>query len=83
MPDDLETIAKEVREFSEKYTHVITSGGIGPTHDDLTFQGILSGYCLDSKTPCQGNSREYREYGDLYIHLAHLFSSIKADPALL
>jgi len=29
-----------VEEFSKKYTHVITSGGIGPTHDDLTFEGV-------------------------------------------
>lgn len=40
--DDLEEIAKEVSEFSSKYTHVITSGGIGPTHDDKTFEGTES-----------------------------------------
>lgn len=40
--DDLEVIAKEVSEFSSKYTHVITSGGIGPTHDDKTFEGTES-----------------------------------------
>ena len=39
IPDDLDTIAKEVADFSQKYTYVITSGGVGPTHDDLTFEG--------------------------------------------
>ena len=39
IPDNLEVIAAEVAEFSQRYTHVITSGGIGPTHDDLTFEG--------------------------------------------
>ena len=39
IPDDIEAIANEVSSFSSKYTHVITAGGIGPTHDDLTFQG--------------------------------------------
>ena len=41
IPDDLDTIAAEVAEFSKRYTYVITSGGVGPTHDDLTFQGKL------------------------------------------
>ena len=41
IPDDVETIAKEVAQFSEQYTYVLTSGGIGPTHDDITFEGWL------------------------------------------
>uniref|UniRef100_A0A171A6Z3 Fad synthase-like protein isoform x3 n=1 Tax=Triatoma infestans TaxID=30076 RepID=A0A171A6Z3_TRIIF len=40
IPDDIEIIAKEVAEFSIKYDQVITSGGIGPTHDDVTYEGI-------------------------------------------
>lgn len=40
VPDDIDTIANEVLEFSSKYTFVITSGGIGPTHDDLTFESV-------------------------------------------
>jgi FAD synthetase len=39
IPDDLELIASEVKAFASTYQHVITSGGIGPTHDDLTFEG--------------------------------------------
>lgn len=40
IPDDIEIIAKEVAEFSIKYDQVITSGGIGPTHDDVTYEGV-------------------------------------------
>ncbi|XP_064600367.1 FAD synthase-like isoform X2 [Liolophura sinensis] len=42
--DDLETISDEIVKFSQQYTHVITSGGIGPTHDDLTFEGLSQAF---------------------------------------
>lgn len=40
IPDKQEVIAKEVALLSPQYTHLITSGGIGPTHDDVTFESI-------------------------------------------
>ena len=45
--DDLEEIAREVAQFSQWYNHVITSGGVGPTHDDMTFEGMDKG-CFKS-----------------------------------
>ncbi|XP_048882578.1 FAD synthase isoform X1 [Brienomyrus brachyistius] len=40
VPDQQEIIAKEVAALSPHFTHLITSGGIGPTHDDVTFEGV-------------------------------------------
>ena len=40
VPDERERIAAEVRELSASHAHVFTSGGIGPTHDDVTIAGI-------------------------------------------
>lgn len=40
IPDVIETIAAEVKMMSQTYDFVFTSGGIGPTHDDMTIDGI-------------------------------------------
>ncbi|MBZ0236540.1 MAG: competence/damage-inducible protein A [Deltaproteobacteria bacterium] len=44
IPDDLDDIADTVVRFSGKFTYVFTSGGVGPTHDDLTMAGIARGF---------------------------------------
>jgi len=43
IPDDLEEIAAAVREMHPRYDVLFTSGGVGPTHDDITIAGIALG----------------------------------------
>ena len=40
VPDDVELIAEEVGRQSRSYDVVFTSGGVGPTHDDVTIEGV-------------------------------------------
>ena len=44
VPDDQAAIVAAVRALSERYTHVFTSGGIGPTHDDITADAIAAAF---------------------------------------
>src|SRR5215216_7585552 len=40
IPDDVEVIASAVRECADGFDYVFTSGGVGPTHDDVTIEAI-------------------------------------------
>lgn len=44
IPDVTELIAASVRAASATFDHVFTSGGIGPTHDDLTIPAIAAAF---------------------------------------
>ncbi|MEP7119868.1 MAG: molybdopterin-binding protein, partial [Byssovorax sp.] len=42
--DEIDVIAHEVSELSSTHDVVFTSGGVGPTHDDLTIQGVAQAF---------------------------------------
>ena len=42
--DELEPISRAASELSERNDYVFTSGGVGPTHDDLTLDGLAAAF---------------------------------------
>jgi len=45
--DDIAEIAAAVRDCSSRFDYIFTSGGIGPTHDDVTIVGIAKAFDRD------------------------------------
>ena len=43
IPDVEEIIIDTVNKLRKKFNYVFTTGGIGPTHDDITAESIWSG----------------------------------------
>lgn len=42
VPDEIDEIVEVVRDFTKRYEAVFTSGGVGPTHDDVTIAGVAA-----------------------------------------
>ena len=40
VPDDVKAIAEALNWIKDKYDYILTSGGIGSTHDDVTMAGV-------------------------------------------
>ena len=44
IPDDEETIIRTVNQYRSQFTYVFTTGGIGPTHDDITSASVARAF---------------------------------------
>ena len=40
IPDDEVEIIKAIQDLKDKYNYIFTTGGIGPTHDDITAESV-------------------------------------------
>lgn len=47
IPDDEDVIVEAARRLTDKYDLVVSSGGIGPTPDDITYQSMAKAFSQD------------------------------------
>lgn len=47
VPDICEEIVTALNAMRARYTYVFTTGGIGPTHDDITFESVAAAFGVD------------------------------------
>jgi molybdenum cofactor synthesis domain-containing protein len=64
IPDEVELIAQEVRAMSGAFDWIFTSGGIGPTHDDLTMEGVSRAFGIPLEVNESIASRIERALGE-------------------
>jgi len=63
IPDDIPIIAKTILEsLSREPMYLFISGGLGPTHDDVTFEGIARALNVSIKCTLNLKYRSIRLY---------------------
>jgi len=65
--DDTNTIIQTVRTLSASYDYVFTSGGIGPTHDDITTEAVAAAFDVPVIRHPEAMARLTRHYKDTDI----------------
>ena len=60
--DDENDIVEAVNALRSRYDNVFTSGGIGPTHDDITAESVSTAFGL----PCEHDAEALRIMGAVY-----------------
>lgn len=63
--DDIDTISATVRRLSKEHDLVFTSGGIGPTLDDLTYAGVAKAFGL----PLEEHKETLRMMREIQPHM--------------
>lgn len=64
IPDIEDTIVATINEVRRKFDYVFTTGGIGPTHDDITADSIAKAFGVGIAEHPEAIERMGRHYGD-------------------
>jgi molybdenum cofactor synthesis domain-containing protein len=71
VPDEVPVIRREVEELSRTTDVVFTSGGVGPTHDDVTIEAVAQAFGVDTVIDPLLEGLLRRNYGEP-LSAAHL-----------
>ena len=64
IPDTEATIVATINEVRARFDYVFTTGGIGPTHDDITADCIAKAFAVGISEHPEAVARMSRHYGD-------------------
>lgn len=83
VPDIEETIIAAVNELRARYDYVFTSGGIGPTHDDITADCIAKAFGVSIDVQAEARRRLEAHYEAGMLNAARLRMARIPDTATL
>lgn len=66
LPDDQSAIASEVRDQAARFDVVFTSGGVGPTHDDVTVDAVAEAFGVGTCSSPELEALLSASYGQHY-----------------
>jgi molybdenum cofactor synthesis domain-containing protein len=64
VPDDIEQIGTTIKDMSKRFSYVFTSGGVGPTHDDVTLLGLCKAFDIKMHRHPEIEARIRNYFGD-------------------
>jgi len=79
VPDIKERIIEAVKSLSASYTYLLTTGGIGPTHDDITSDAIAEAFGVS----VEKNQEAYKRIEEYYHTLGREVNTASAKMAYI
>jgi molybdenum cofactor synthesis domain-containing protein len=73
VPDEEDEIVAAVNALRARYTYVFTTGGIGPTHDDITADAVSKAFGV----PCEYDAKAYAMLEESYAQRAMDFTDAR------
>ena len=72
IPDDTAVIVTTVNDARARFDYVFTTGGIGPTHDDITSAAVAAAFGVPLERNPEAEARLRRHYEDKDLNAARL-----------
>lgn len=73
VPDEEDDIVEALNALRDRYTYVLTSGGIGPTHDDITADAVAKAFGV----PCLHDEEAMMLLGAMYARRGMEFTETR------
>jgi molybdenum cofactor synthesis domain-containing protein len=73
VPDEEDEIVAAINALRARYTYVFTTGGIGPTHDDITADAVAKAFGV----PCEYDAKAYAMLEESYSQRAMDFTEAR------